>query len=121
MEATSLISPKKDFILPSYAERHARIVDSSRRLLRWESKGIRTKRGPDGKFSSSRFVDDEASDNPYLDVDAESTSASGSPSFETDHSDGLFSASGSSPSAGSGSEGSLAHSDPPVDFVSFQA
>ncbi|CAM6101325.1 unnamed protein product [Calypogeia fissa] len=119
MEASSHISPEKAFILPSYAERHARIVDSSRRLLRWESKGKRTKRGPNGKFSSSRFVDDLAGVSKYLDLSVESTSASGS--SETDESHPLRSRSGNSMSRGDESDGSSGESDPPIDFLSVPA
>ncbi|CAM6082710.1 unnamed protein product [Calypogeia fissa] len=112
-EAQSLISPEKAFILPSYAERHARIIDSSQKLLRWESKGRRSKRGPDGKFSSSRFVDDQAGVSKYLDLSAESTSASESSASDEP--------SGSSSSRGTASDESSVEYDPPVNFVTFAA
>ncbi|CAM6082771.1 unnamed protein product [Calypogeia fissa] len=109
IEAESLISPEKAFILPAYAERHARIIDSSARLLRWESKGIRSRRGPDGKFLSSRFVDDRAAVSQYMDLSAESTTATESSDVSSCDSDSS-SGSGSSRSGGP---------DPPLDFVSF--
>ncbi|CAM6105398.1 unnamed protein product [Calypogeia fissa] len=121
MEAQSLISPEKSFFLPVYAERHARLVDSSRHLLRWESKGKRTKRGPGGKFSTSHFVDDQAGVGKYLDLSAESTSASGS--SEADESQDQLSRSTSCGSlfGADQSDGSSGESDPPVDFFSVPA
>ncbi|CAM6093789.1 unnamed protein product [Calypogeia fissa] len=118
-EAQALISPEKSFLLPTYAERHARRVESSRRL-QWESKGRRSKRGPDGKFYRSQFVDDQAGASKYLDLSAESTSTESS-SADDQSSRSALPSSRSSSSRGTASDESSAESNPPVDFVTFPA
>ncbi|CAM6091227.1 unnamed protein product [Calypogeia fissa] len=116
-EVETLISLEKPFILPAYAERHARVANSFACLLRSQSKGMRSLRGPHGNFLSSRFVDDQAVVSQFIDESAEETSAIDSGDSQNSDSDDSVDSDGSS-SSGGGSSRSGA-SDPPLAFVSF--
>ncbi|CAM6096078.1 unnamed protein product [Calypogeia fissa] len=78
---------------------------------------MRSLRGPDGKFLTSRFVDDQADVSQFIDESAEETSATGSGDSQGSDFDDSAEGSGSSSSGGASSRSGA--SDPPLNFVSF--